>query len=235
MVIYLVGIKSFEMENYILQIEKKLKTTKKLLLRDSILYNDIDFSYDFILPFSKADKTSKIKLVIIGQDPTVRREESRGEINVTLNLDKQNSLKTYLNKVCETLEIDLDKEVYATNLFKCFFKFPPADDQTILTRQFKNWMDFLINELTVFENSIFITLGEPLINQLIHSNSKKVNYYWDYIGQTKSGKDFKCSEPFENYLQKRIYPIAHQPTWNRNEFYKKYLSDYLEYIKRNEK
>lgn len=223
------------MKNHILQIEKKLKTTKKLLLRDSILQNDIDFSNDFILPFSKADKTSKIKLVFIGQDPTVRREESRGKINVTLNLDKENSLKTYLKKVCETLEIDLGNEVYTTNLYKCFFKFPPADDQTILTRQFKNWMDFLINELTVFKNSIFITLGEPLINQLIHLNSKKVNYYWDYIGQTKSGKKFKFNEPFENYLQKRIYPIAHQPTWNRNEFYKTYLSDYLEYIKRNEK
>ncbi|MDD4606323.1 MAG: hypothetical protein PHH10_08475 [Dysgonamonadaceae bacterium] len=223
------------MRNHILQIEKKLNTTKKLLLRDSVLQNDIDFSHDFILPFSKADKTSKIKLVFIGQDPTVRRKESRREINVTLNLDKENSLKTYLKKVCAILEIDLYKEVYATNLYKCFFKFPPADDQTILTRHFKIWMDLLISELSIFENSIFITLGEPLINQLIHSNSKKVNYYWDYIGQTKSGMNFKCNEPFENYLQKRIYPIAHQPTWNRNEFYKTYLIDYLEYLKRNEK
>ena len=223
------------MRNHIFQIEKKLKTTKKLLLRDSILQNDIDFSNDFILPFSKADKTSKIKLVFIGQDPTVRREESRGEINVTLNLDKGNSLKTYLKKVCKTIEIDLEKEVYATNLYKCFFKFPPADDQTILTRQFKIWMDLLINELSIFENAIFITLGEPLINQLIHSNSRKVKYYWDYIGQTKSGMNFKCNEPSENYLQKRIYPIAHQPTWNRNEFYKTYLNDYLKFLKRNEK
>lgn len=91
-----------------------------------------------------------------------------------------------------------------------------------------------MSELTVFKNSIFITLGEPLIKQLFHSNSKKVNYYWDYIGQAKSGKDFRCNEPFENYLQKRIYPIAHQPSWNQNDFYKSYLSDYLEYVKRNE-
>lgn len=222
------------MKNHILQIEKKLKITKKLLLKDSILQHDIDFTHDFIPPFSYADKTSRIKLVFIGQDPTVRRVESRGEINVTLNLDKENSLKTYLKKVCETLEIDLDKEVYATNLYKCFFKFPPADDQTILTRQFKIWMDFLISELSIFENAIFITLGEPLINQLVHSKSKEVKYYWDYIGHTKSGLNFKCNEPSENYLQKRIYPIAHQPTWNRNEFYKTYLTNYLEYLKRNE-
>ncbi len=223
------------MRDHILQIERKLRTTKKLLLRDSVLQNDIDFSHDFILPFSKAEKTSKIKLVFIGQDPTVRRKESRGDIKVTLNLDKENSLKTYLKKVCEILEIDLHKEVYATNLYKCFFKFPPADDQKILTRHFKIWMNLLISELSIFENAIFITLGEPLINQLIHSKSGKVKYYWDYIGQTKSGLNFKCNEPSENYLQKRIYPIAHQPTWNRNEFYKTYLNDYLEYLKGNEK
>lgn len=223
------------MKNHILEIEEKLNTTKKLLLQDPILKNDIDFSHDFILPFSTTDKTSKIKLVFIGQDPTVRRKESRAKINVTLNLDKENSLKTYLKKVCEILEVDLHNEVYATNLYKCFFKYPPADDQTVLTRHFKIWMDLLISELRIFEDATFITLGEPLINQLIHSNSKKVNYYWNYIGQTTSGLKFKCNEASENYLQKRIYPIAHQPSWNRNMFYNTYLNDYLEYVKRNEK
>jgi len=212
-----------------------LKTTKNLLSKDAVLQNDIDSSFDFILPFSKAEKTSEIKLIFIGQDPTVRDQKSRGKINVTLNLDKENNLKTYLKEVCDILQVDIEKEVYATNLYKCFFKKPPADDQTILTRHFKIWMDFLINELTEFKNSFVITLGEPLINQLIHSNSKKVKDYWDYIGNTKSGGNFKCNEPFENYLQRRIYPIAHQPTWNRNEFYKIYLKDYLEYLKRNEK
>lgn len=35
-------------------------------------------------------------------------------------------------------------------------------------------------------------------------------------------------------MQRRIYPIAHRPTWSRNEFYKTYLNDYLEFIKGNE-
>jgi hypothetical protein len=68
-----------------------------------------------------------------------------------LNLDKENSLKTYLRTVCDILQVDIEKEVYATNLYKCFFKIPPADDQTILTRQFKIWIDLLINELSVFK------------------------------------------------------------------------------------
>lgn len=222
------------MKNHILQIERKLQRTKKRLLKDSVLQNDIDFSFDFILPFSKANRISEIKLVFIGQDPTVRKSESRKNILTTLNLDKENSLKSYLRTVCNKLEIDIEKEVYATNLYKCFFKIPPADDETILTRHFKIWMDFLINELTEFKNSIIITLGEPLITQLIHTNSNEVKHYWDYIGQTKSGGNFKCNEASENYLQRRIYPIAHQPTWNRNEFYKFYLNNYLEFLKRNE-
>lgn len=222
------------MKNHILYIENKLKETKRHLLKDYVLQNDIDFSYDFILPFSSAEDISDIKLVFIGQDPTVRRQESRREIKVTLNLDKENSLKTYLKAVCDILKIDIEKEVYATNLYKCFFSISPADDQTILTRQFKVWIDLLINELKIFNNRIFITLGEPLINQLIHSENKQVKYYWDYIGQTKSGGNFKCNESFENYLQRRIYPIVHQPTWNRNEFYKTYLKNYLEFVKQNE-
>jgi uracil-DNA glycosylase len=223
------------MKNYIIQIDKRLKTTREILLIDSILRNDIDFSLSFIPPFSSADKLSDIKLVFIGQDPTVEKEESRAKINVTLNLDKENGIKTYLKKICETLEIDLNKEVYATNLYKCFFKKTPYSDKTILNRHFKVWMDLLINELSVFENAIFISLGQPTIEQLFHSKSKELKYYWDHIGSNISGKNFKCNEPYENYLQKRIYPIAHQPTWMWKSFYKMYLNDYLEYIKENER
>lgn len=223
------------MKNHLLQIDKDLKAIKRLLMKDTILKNDIDFSYDFIPPYSIANTIYDIKLIFIGQDPTVRRKESRGQIKYTLNLDKENSLKSYLKKVCSILQIDIEKEVYATNLYKCFFKFPPADDETILIRQFKNWSDLLINELKIFDNSIIITLGEPLIKQLIHTEHRKVKFYWDYIGNTKSSCRFKFIESNENYLQKRIYPIAHQPTWSRNRFYKTYLNDYLDFIKQSEK
>ncbi len=223
------------MKNYLLQLKNKLDTTRSTLLNDSVLQNDIDFTHDFLLPFVGAEQPEKVKLIIIGQDPTVRRKESRGNIKTTLNLDKNNSLKTYIQKVCNILNIDIENEVYATNLYKCFFNFPPADDPSILLRHFKTWIDILVNEISPFENAIVVTLGEPLLNQLVHTNSKKVKYYWDYIGQTQSGMNFKCNEPFENYLQRRIYPIAHQPTWSQNKFYKSYLSDYLAYLIRNEK
>ncbi len=228
------------MKNHILQIEKELQATKNMLLNDSILKTDIDFKYDFLLPYSKADSVSTVKLVIIGQDPTIQdnneaSKKRQQEITITLDLNNENgNLRNYCKLISNNLGLNIDKEIYATNLCKCVFKEKPAYNG-VLNKHSNQWVPLLKKELSIFsENVIFITLGEPLINQLIHSNSKKVNYYWDYVGQAKSGKNFKCSEPFENYLQKRIYPIAHQPTWNRKDFYKTYLPDYLEYIKRNE-
>lgn len=217
------------------RIALQLKTIKEMLFLNSLLKQDIDFGLTFIGPYSGATNVQDVKLIFIGQDPTVRRKDARKEVNVTLNLDKENSLQKYLKKVCDQLGIDIQTEVYATNLYKCFFNHPPADDQALMSRHFKVWMDFLRDELKVFENPLIITLGEPLLNQLIHTGQKKMNYYWDYVGQTSSGCRFKCSEPYENYLQRRIYPIAHQPAWSRNVFYKKYLGDYLAFIKENEK
>lgn len=229
------------MKNHILQIERELQITKNMLLNDSVLQNDIDFKYYFLLPYSKADSISNVKLVIIGQDPTIQAKtesskKRQQEITVTLDLNNENgNLRRYCKLICENLGFNIDKEVYATNLCKCVFKEKPAYNE-VLDKHSNQWLPLLKKELSVFsEQVVFITLGEPLINQLIHSNKKKVNYYWDYIGQTKSGGNFKCNEPFENYLEKRIYPIAHQPTWSTKFFYKTYLKEYLEFLKNNER
>jgi len=218
------------MKIHLRKIGNQLLKVKKLLTDDPVLIKDIDLSFLFLPPYSTAEKCEDIKLIIIGQDPTVRRPESRKDITATLNLDKNNSLKSYLNLVCNKLQINIEKEVYVTNLYKCFFTTPPADDESILTRHFKVWTDLLINELSVFEKPIIISLGEPLIKQLIHTGNNEVKYYWDYIGKTQSGKNFKAIESKNNYLQKRIYPIAHQPTWSQNKFYRDYLDDYLKFV-----
>lgn len=229
------------MKNHILQLERELQTTRKMLLNDSILQNDIDFEFEFLLPYSKAENLSQIKLVIIGQDPTIlnNTEDSRKrqkKITTTLDLNNEKgNLRKYCNLISNNLGFNIDKDVYATNLSKCVFKEKPASNG-VLSKHSKHWLPLLQKELSVFsEKVIFISLGEPLLNQLTHSNNKKVRYYWDYIGDTKSGGDFKCNEAHENHLHKRIFPIGHQPTWSRNKFYKIYLEDYLNFIKNNEK
>jgi hypothetical protein len=218
------------MNNHLSRIATELLSVRESLSQDQVLKLDIDFSLGFLNPYSLANSIDDIKLVFVGQDPTIRNIESRGKINATLNLDKKNCLRSYLENVCKILKIDIDKEVYATNLYKCFFHSPPADDETILTRHFKVWVDLLKNELKPFNNPIIITLGEPLIKQLIHTGNKEVKYYWDYMGNTKTGKAFKAVPVDNNYLQRTLYPIAHQPAWSKNKFYREYLTDYLQFI-----
>jgi len=218
------------MKKHLQNIETELFKIRKVLNEDPVLKLDIDFKHPFLKPYSGAVKLEDIKLIIIGQDPTVRREESREKITATLNLDKNNSLRSYLEIVCNILQIDIDKELYATNLYKCFFNKPPADDESILTRHFKIWADLLIKEIKSFKNPIIISLGEPLIKQLIHTGKRDVKYFWDYIGNTQTGGKFKVINPNNNYLQRTIYPIAHQPTWSQNRFYHDYLKSYLQFI-----
>lgn len=218
------------MEIHLKQINHNLSKIKRRLFADDILNKDIDFTHKFIPPYTKANNISDIKLIIIGQDPTVRELESRKDINTTLNLNRKGSLRFFVNHICAELNFDIDKDIYATNLYKCFFNFPPADDEKILYRHFKYWVDFLVDEISVFNNPIIISLGEPLIRQLLNCKKRDIKYYWDYIGNTKSGRNFKYIEAKNNYLGQRIFPIAHQPTCKKNDFYKLHLDDYLKFI-----
>ena len=223
------------MKTHLNRIEKVLKSTKEFLKKNTELADGIDLSMNFIPPFSKSIKVSDVKLIIIGQDPTVRNKTSRKNIQATLNLDKNNSLRKYVEKVCKKLHFDIDKEVYATNLYKCFFTDPPSDNPNILTRHFKIWMDILIDELRVFDLPYVVTLGEPVIQQLVYPYAEKnVKFYWNYTGNTNSGCKFKSISQNDNYLQKKIYPIPHQPTYSKN-FYKKYFDNYLNFIIESEK
>lgn len=217
-----------------LNLQKELLKSLKSDLKDNtVLNNDIDFNYDFIPPFCGAKNPKDVKLIILGQDPTIRNKETRKNINVTLNLDKpKGALRRYLEFVCSELNIDLDSQVYATNLYKCFFHQPPADNPQILFNHREQWLTFLREELSVFKKEIpIITLGEPLIKQLITAKNKKVSYYWDYIGNTSSELKFKHVIKSDNLLNRSIYPFPHQPSFSRNKFYKKYIQYYINSIK----
>lgn len=162
------------MEIHLKQINHNLTKIKRRLFADNILNKDIDFTHKFIPPYTKANNISDIKLIIIGQDPTVRELESRKDINTILNLNRKCSLRFFVNHICVELNFDIDKDIYATNLYKCFFNFPPADDEKIL---FKYWMDFLVDEISAFNNPIIISLGEPLIRQLLNYKKREIKYY----------------------------------------------------------
>jgi hypothetical protein len=79
-------------------IEEQADTLRReLAVTSQMPKNPIDLVLKVIPPFKGA---SEIKLIVIGQDPTIRNVSSRKNITCTLNLDKNNSLKTYIGSIC---------------------------------------------------------------------------------------------------------------------------------------
>jgi hypothetical protein len=82
---------------------------------------------DGTLPIPKPYRGSgEIKLIVLGQDPTVKAVQDREAIRTVLNLDRKGSVRTYLAGVCHDLGLQLAENVYATNLYKNFFIRPPT-------------------------------------------------------------------------------------------------------------
>lgn len=189
--------------------------------------NSISKHSSFVPPFNKAGKD--IRLVIIGQDPTIRNEEQRKHISVTLNLDKSGSLRKYVEEICSGLNINLSN-VYATNIFKYFYTLPPAQTFEVLEKHLSPNLILLEKELSNYPNCPIIILGEPVLKLLVNKKSK-VRDYWGYDEKThKSTKIFKCVLPEENKLNRIIFPFCHQPSL-RKDFYKENLNQYIKFVK----
>lgn len=216
-------------------LERAIAIREKLLGLGG-LAEDIDQRLERIpSPFLPS---GEVKLVIVGQDPTVRRVESRSRINTVLNLDdyakeKRGSLTGYIGSICSELGVDLGRNLYATNLYKCFFRVPPSDDERVLVRHFEHWIGLLHEEVSQYPDAAVITLGRPLLRRLILEGPGEVSYYWDYIGLTKSGGQFRFVPRSQNQLGRAIFPFPHQPTYGRSRFYKKYFERYCAFVLRS--
>lgn len=107
-------------------LESKVKSLTSSL---EVFKENLVVEGSFVPPFIGKDE---IKLVVIGQDPTVRNPKSRKSVTCTLNLNKQNSaLYRYIKRLCDGLGITMEN-VYATNLFKYFYSIPPANTPEVL-------------------------------------------------------------------------------------------------------
>lgn len=193
--------------------------------------NPISKNSGFVPPFNKDGKN--IKLIIIGQNPTIRNAERRKGITITLNLDKSGALRRYVEEICNGLNISL-ANIYATNVFKYFYTIPPAQTFEVLEKHLSPNLVLLEKELSNYPNCPIITLGEPVLNLLVNKNTK-VRDYWGYDAKThKSTKAFKCVLPEKNKLNRIIFPFCHQPSI-RKDFYKDTLTQYIGFVKEKSK
>lgn len=213
------------------QIINDAKQIRSSLLRNAVLARHIDRGRDNIpTPWIGS---GEIKLILIGQDPTVKNEKSRDAIKTVLNLDKQTSLYRYLSFVAERIGCSVEENVYATNLLKCFFVAPPASIPSAVKEHAPYWIDLLKKELAQYPNAQVITLGEPLLRALVTSDSKKVRDYWGYRGNNLANIDhFKYCDESANLLQRSFFPFPHQPSI-RKAFYRSYIDKYIDFMRKS--
>lgn len=210
-------------------IDKSKKIREYFLKNNKFEINPIDERLsNIVLPFKGS---REIKLIILGQDPTIKNEKSRKNIEYTLNLDKGNSLKAYIERICVGLGITIEN-VYATNLFKYFYTIPPAQTMDVLYAHLQPNLELLKEEISEFKNTPIITLGEPVL-QLLTTPNAKVREFWDYNNKTGESKgNFSYSKANENKLGRDFYPFPHQPSI-RKVFYDKNINKYITFLNAN--
>jgi len=177
-----------------------------------------------------------IRLIVLGQDPTVKDAEKRQDITTVLNLDKNGSVRAYLAGVCNSLGISVSENVYATNIYKNFFVRPPTQIEEVdIFQEFAGaWLPLLIDELAEFGRVPVVTLGEPILAPLVKNDvPAQVRHYWGYVPDWKTRRlnPFQYIRPEDNKLGRVVFPFPHQPSL-RKEFYKAKMKDYVAFVKK---
>jgi uracil-DNA glycosylase len=213
--------------------ELSIKSTKVIgKLRRSEIGSYIDASLDPPDPFRGS---GKIKLIVVGQDPTVQDPEYKKKVKVVLLLNQPGGLRTYLGKVCKGLDIDLDENIYATNLLKNFFTRPPdrinKEDPQFYQKAADYWIPLLREEIEEFKNVPVLTLGEPVLNCLTKGPDQiLIRYSWGFEGSGQYGRNFGYIKPSENVLGRVVFPFPHIPGL-RHKFYRQQMDGYLTFMK----
>ena len=221
---------------------EKAQAIRNEILNNKLLGKDIDRNISIIpKPYMG---TGEIKVIIIGQDPTVREATARMKINTALNLDKRRSLFNYVDKIMKYLGYTLEN-LYATNFYKCFFTAPHTHGARrspigraatkVLAKHLPFWLNLVKEEISYFPKAKILTLGEALIGQLVTGNNigkreKLVKYYWGYNGGRERER-FKYVQARENILGVDFYPLPHHP-FIKKKFYKEELEKYMEFCRK---
>lgn len=219
-------------------ITSKARSAQQRLVKDPHLHGLIDGSGWAPRPFVGS---GSIRLILIGQDPTVQRAGSRSKIKTVLNLDKPGALRQFVMRLCSGLGIDLELNVYATNFAKGIFAEPPSvllkrTGRDLLAETSKVWLPLLHQELRAFPDAVVVSLGEPVLKVLIKpDHPQDMKYYWGWQRgwQTKGPRPFKTLEPDQSTLERRFFPFVHQPTMRgaRTAFYRRRFDEYTAFIR----
>jgi hypothetical protein len=87
------------MKQYIDKIKTELDILCSDIQKDNTFKNEIDWQFSFLSPWSNAKNISDIKLVIIGQDPTIQ------SIKNNTNTKRQSEIQSTLDLVQKKFEV----------------------------------------------------------------------------------------------------------------------------------
>ncbi len=217
-------------------MNSKTLSTEVRKVIDELSNSEISFHIDSSLtPPDPFRGRGKIRLIVLGQDPTVQNPDYREKVKVTLLLNQPGRLRTYLQNVCKALDIDLDESIYATNLLKNFFTVPPdtirKKDPQFFRKAADYWIPLLKDEIEEFENVPILPLGEPVLNCLIKSQDWiLIRNYWGYEGPAQYGRNFEFIKTAENVLSRIVFPFPHIPGLS-HKFYRQQMNSYLAFMK----
>ena len=224
-----------ERDLFVRAIHRRAEEAHRQLAGSASIGKYIDMSLALPMPFVGS---GEIRLVIVGQDPTIQNAAKRTKIQTVLNLDKPNALRKFIERLCSDLGLHLDEHVYATNAAKGFFTQPPTTIKKnarldVLAESRFAWGPILREELQQFPAAAVISLGEPVLAMLADADAPKMKSFWGYDKDWKNGKFVQPTKlaAAQSTVGRDIYPFVHQPSM-RKAFYKQRRDEYIRFIRR---
>lgn len=205
----------------------------KVLKADAVIGKYIDDTLPVPRPFVG---TGDIRLVILGQDPTVEAVRTRKKIATVLMLDQTESkLRDFLTGICTFLGISLNENVYATNVCKNFFTAPPTTiTEDVIDLSWPKWRPLLVEELARFPNAAILTLGKPILKVLVRDSAvKDLKHYWGHVGQNAVAGhgEYQFVEAQHSTLGRPFFPFPHITSFRTKPLYRTHRDNYLSFVR----
>ena len=204
------------------------------LRADEVIGRFIDDSLPLPGPFVG---TGPIRLVILGQDPTVELLESRKRVSTVLMLnEKGRNLYPFVERICRGLGVSLEENLYATNICKNFFTEPPerVTEPDLIGLSWAKWRGLLDEELAQFPDAAIVTLGNPILRVLVKPpSSQDLKHYWGHTEEWKAkGRcEFRHVEPTSSSFGRQFFPFPHITNTKATALYRQHFDEYLAFTR----
>lgn len=167
------------------------------------------------------------RLMLIGQDPTIFQKPER--VKHVLMLDEPNGQLTRWLRTLFGDENFSAITIYATNIVKCTFEFPPSQARggghKFLQPYFENCKEYLRTEIVNYQPTLAIALGEPA--HKLFASFLDIEDFPNTMQEAFTGEFIKCEIGGHTF---DYSPCLHIKTWRVAEVYGKSVIEFKQGI-----